>query len=242
MRIWIFIVTAGVLALLAGLAPRVPQDPAYHLFADTRALFGVPNFWDVTSNLSFLAAAALGWRRWREPSFAVFLLGVALTAFGSAYYHLEPTTERLFWDRLPMTIAFMGLLTYFIEERITHKRAYVLLAVLVLLGLASVYYWRMTEVEGRGDLRPYAFIQFGAILLSLLIFVLFPGRSPSAKSWRTLFAAYIVAKIAEVFDARVFELSGEWISGHTLKHLFAGLGCAAFIWWNRDPVKAQTRP
>ena len=29
-----------------------------------------------------------------------------LTAVGSSYYHLAPDNERLFWDRLPMTIAF----------------------------------------------------------------------------------------------------------------------------------------
>ena len=29
-----------------------------------------------------------------------------LTAIGSAYYHWRPTTERLVWDRLPMSMAF----------------------------------------------------------------------------------------------------------------------------------------
>ena len=36
------------------LLPPIPQDPAYHNFADQRTLYGVPNFWNVVSNLPFV--------------------------------------------------------------------------------------------------------------------------------------------------------------------------------------------
>ena len=36
----------------------VAQDPAYHALADQRVVLGIPNFWNVVSNLAFLAA---GW-------------------------------------------------------------------------------------------------------------------------------------------------------------------------------------
>src|SRR5262249_31200209 len=49
--------SAHPLAVLAGLAaaslaalalvPKIPQDQAYHLFADRRTLLGIPNFWNV---------------------------------------------------------------------------------------------------------------------------------------------------------------------------------------------------
>ena len=39
----------GFLALL----PKIPQDQAYHLFADQRVLVGIPNFWNVVSNIPF---------------------------------------------------------------------------------------------------------------------------------------------------------------------------------------------
>lgn len=32
-----------------------------------------------------------------------FYIGVALVAFGSSYYHLEPNDARLVWDRLPVS-------------------------------------------------------------------------------------------------------------------------------------------
>ena len=32
----------------------IPQDPAYHQFADQREFLGVPNFFNVSSNLAFI--------------------------------------------------------------------------------------------------------------------------------------------------------------------------------------------
>src|SRR5712664_1732115 len=109
-------VLAGVLFL-----PPVHQDPSYHSFADQRELWGVPNFWNVVSNLPFLLVGFLGiWlvqdkttaslsfivptERW---PFLILFAGVGLTAFGSAYYHWQPTNDRLVWDRLPMAVSFM---------------------------------------------------------------------------------------------------------------------------------------
>jgi hypothetical protein len=42
----------GLMAVsLAGLLllPALPQDQSYHLFADCRAIAGIPNFWNVVS-------------------------------------------------------------------------------------------------------------------------------------------------------------------------------------------------
>src|SRR2546422_9702397 len=49
-------------ALLAGIMVCGPisQDAAYHEFADTRRLFGVPNFLNVASNIPFLVIGILG--------------------------------------------------------------------------------------------------------------------------------------------------------------------------------------
>ena len=43
----------------AFLLQPIPQDPAYHAFADDARLLGVPNFWNVATNLPFLAAGAV---------------------------------------------------------------------------------------------------------------------------------------------------------------------------------------
>jgi hypothetical protein len=40
-------------AIVSCLLPRIPQPAAYHLFADRRGLFAIPNFGDVISNVPF---------------------------------------------------------------------------------------------------------------------------------------------------------------------------------------------
>ena len=71
-----FGVTAGSLTGLLLLLP-IPQDQSYHQFADQRTILGIPNFWNVVSNLPFLAVGAGGLRRFRDnPAAIVFFLGV----------------------------------------------------------------------------------------------------------------------------------------------------------------------
>ena len=57
------------LVLLAGslavslLLPPIQQDQSYHRFADECMLLGVPNFWNVVSNLPFIAVGGMGLRQ-----------------------------------------------------------------------------------------------------------------------------------------------------------------------------------
>jgi len=58
------ITSLAILSLIAAgawfLLPPIPQNPLYHSFADQRTIWGVPNFWNVVSNLPFLAVAVIG--------------------------------------------------------------------------------------------------------------------------------------------------------------------------------------
>ena len=51
-----------MLISLAGLMllPPLLQNQGYHGFADQRTLFGIPNFWNVFSNLPFIVVGAAG--------------------------------------------------------------------------------------------------------------------------------------------------------------------------------------
>jgi Ceramidase len=118
---------AASLAILP-LLPPIPQDPSYHQFADQRTLLGVPNFWNVVSNLPFVLVGATGlWRFGRDRASFFLFLGVFLTGFGSAYYHWDPSSGSLFWDRLPMALTFMVILTVGVEERVGAKAGAILL-------------------------------------------------------------------------------------------------------------------
>ncbi|HEX5644954.1 MAG TPA: ceramidase domain-containing protein, partial [Erythrobacter sp.] len=208
----------------------IPQDPAYHAFADRRAWFSVPNFWNVATNLPFLAVGVLGLARLRRLAAAalrmhyiVFCVGVTLVASGSTYYHYAPSTPTLVWDRLPMTIAFMALFAAVFGDRISERAGHRLLWPLIALGIFSIAWWGFSEMDGRGDLRLYALVQFLPMLLIPLMLVLLPGRAlHAAWLWASL-GAYIAAKVAEHFDGAILAATGGF-SGHSLKHLLAALG------------------
>lgn len=229
----ITLLTISLLAILGMLfvAP-IPQDPAYHLFVDVRQWWSIPNTLDVLSNVPFILTGLLGLKRClkcREtllfwPFLAMFI-GVFWTAFGSAYYHWAPGNETLVWDRLPMTIAFMGLFTLVLADRVDSRWRYALLPLLIA-GIASVWYWDWTEDFGAGDLRPYALVQFLPMLLIPLILILYPAPRRDYGVFIGLLFFYVLAKLLEHFDRQVFELTSQLVSGHSLKHLSAALATA----------------
>jgi len=217
----------------------IPQDPAYHRMADTRTVLGLPNGLNVLSNLAFALVGAWGlavvlrtrvprlvdpWERW---PYAVLFAGTVLTAGGSAYYHLSPTDARLLWDRLPMTVAFMGLVAAVVAERVSVTASRVVLGPLVVAGAASVAYWYLGEVAGGGDLRPYVLVQFGSLAVVAAIAIAYPGRRTGGYLMAGL-VAYAAAKGFEAADGAILEAC-RVVSGHTLKHLAAAAAPACLV-------------
>jgi len=154
----IFVLFGLMAASLAGLLllPALPQDQSYHLFADCRAIAGIPNFWNVVSNLPFIAIGAAGLRRFHDdPATIVLFLGFLLTGIGSSYYHWDPNDDTLFWDRLPMTFSFAAILALVVKERVSAKAGALLLWPALAIGLFSLLLWRSTD-----DLRLYFWVQF----------------------------------------------------------------------------------
>lgn len=240
----ILAVVAVTAVLLVMGRPPIPQPQAYHLFADRRTMLGVANCLNVVSNAWFAAVGIWGLlvvRRlpigaatlktdWERRPYAALFAGVALTSLGSTYYHLSPDNARLVWDRLPMAIGFMGLLSALLAERLSlplSRRAFI---PLLLLGAASVGYWYWTERQGWGDLRPYVLVQFGSLLLIASLVVLYPARGPGVRYLISGLACYAAAKGLEMGDAAVFS-AGHIVSGHTLKHVAAAtaVGCVVLM-------------
>jgi hypothetical protein len=231
------IIFLGLMAAsLAGLLllPPIPQDQSYHHFADQRTLLGIPNFWNVVSNLPFIAVGAAGLRRFhRDPATFVIFLGIFLTGFGSSYYHWNPNDGTLFWDRLPMTLCFMAILAVVVEERLSARLGAVLLWPLLAIGLLSLLLWRST-----GDLRLYGWVQFFPCLALPLLLLLRPPKYTGTFYWLIAGALYALAKIFEFADHTVH--SSFILSGHTIKHLFgAAAGFAILRYFQtRRPIAA----
>ncbi len=215
----------------------VPQDPAYHQFADHRSWLGVANALDVLSNAGFAIIGGYGlyrlWPRMGEsvpgwPGFALFLAALVLTAFGSAFYHLAPDDHRLIWDRLPIALACAGLLAGVRTKVRPNVNAIRVTGVLAFVAAASVFWWYATEQVGAGDLRPYLLLQASPLVLIPLWQAIYRAPRADRVGFGVAIALYVGAKVAELLDHQLFA-STHWISGHTLKHLLAALAAAVVV-------------
>jgi hypothetical protein len=223
----------------AACVPRIPQDPAYHLFADARTVLGVTSGLNVLSNVAFAVVALAGLRllargdamvqeRGERWAWVVFFVGVGLTSLGSSWYHLAPSNDTLLWDRLPMAVAFLALLAATVAERIGSELGGRLLGPMVLAGIGGVLFWAATERAGAGDLRPYVLVQFFPLLAIPLILVLFPARYDGAWLYLVALGLYAAAKATELADGAILRFTGV-VSGHTLKHLLAAGAVGALV-------------
>src|ERR1019366_6411833 len=199
-RVAIVARAAFAIAISCAVLPPLAQDPLYHAFADGRSLHGVPNFWNVISNVPFFVAALYGIKSlrsgqafvepWERIAYCVLLAATTSVGVGSIYYHLHPDNARLFWDRLPMTVVFMSLVATMIGERAGMNAGKRLLLPLILLGLGAVLYWRLS-----GDLRLYVVVQLGSMLAVPVLLAVFPPRySGAGRIWWTIIL-YTLAKI-----------------------------------------------
>jgi hypothetical protein len=219
-------------AILFGAFPIVRQDAAYHNFADRRTILGIPNFWNVVTNLPFLAVAVWGLpalasraafvERWERAAYAILLLGVALVAFGSGYYHSNPESATLVWDRLPMTVVFMSLLAATIGERTIMSVGKWLLVPLLAAGIGAVAWWAVT-----GDLRAYGLVQFYPVAALPLMLGLFPPRYTGTRGLWAMVGFYALAKILESFDGPIAAVLST--GGHPWKHLAAAAAMGCYV-------------
>jgi hypothetical protein len=201
----------------------IPQDPAYHQFADLKTVWGIPNFLNVVTSLPFLFVGLLGIISVRTHPLTVapwswrFLFGgVAVVGLGSAYYHWAPSHWTLVWDRLPMAVGFMALFVALLSENVHPKLETVLLAPMGLLAILSVFYWHFMD-----DLRLYIWVQVSPLLGILTVFLLFRGRQTHQVYLMAALGLYILAKVAEVADHSIYSMTRQTISGHSLKHLLS---------------------
>ena len=208
------------------LMPPIHQSQAYHQFANHTEHLGIANFWNVISNLAFLLVAAVAWphlrspllcERWKRNCFRALLVGIALTTFGSAYYHLRPCDASLVWDRLPMTIVFMSVLSFTMGDRIDSRLSERLLWPLLAIGGLSVIWWRFS-----GDLRLYVAVQFYPLIaVPVMLCMRGPKATTGLAAQWGMIAFYGAAKAAEMLDGRFLGVPG---GAHAWKHVFSAAG------------------
>ncbi len=205
----------------------IAQEQSYHNFSDEGSIWGMPNFWNVMSNLPFILIGILGLRSYKASKVGslhvVFLYsGIALVGLGSGYYHWAPTNETLIWDRLPMTICFMTLFSVLLRDFLGVKQDKMMLFILLVVGLYSIIHW-----VALGDLRPYVLVQFFPMVSIPVILLTQKSTGISPKPFWVLLAWYVLAKVAETYDVQIHDALNV-MSGHSLKHFFAAIGLYQF--------------
>ena len=224
------IILIGIFSIIAlSFSSPIKQNLEYHHFCDINKLFGIPNFHNVTSNILFIVVGIYGLLKLNitsklKPHYIILFIGIILTGIGSGYYHVNPNNTTLIWDRLPMTIVFMTILSIIIYEFINKKLGQTMLIPALLIGVFSIFYWVIFK-----DLRFYAFVQFYPMITILIILIFSKSDTTNKLSYWLLFLMYIFAKTCEYFDEFIFNLLHS-ISGHTLKHIISSLGLALFIY------------
>jgi hypothetical protein len=225
------------------IAGPIRQDLAYHNFADKRHFCGVPNSFDVLSNIPFIFTTLLGLfiilkkdypRLASHNYYIIYFISVSFVGLGSGYYHWNPNSTTLIWDRGPMTVSFMTFCSLILSERGYPRLAKQIFWPLLIGGILSVIYWAATD-----DLRPYALVQFYPLMC--LPFVLIKLKGPGTKWLWYALIFYILAKVFEHFDKQIFSILGEQLSGHSIKHLSSAVStfmiALKLIYQEKLPVK-----
>lgn len=246
----------ALLAVLVGvalLAPGFTQPAGYHGFADQRGWGAIPHALNVLSNLPFAIGGVWGlWALQRAPRAALlpversmaalFFAGLVLTSFCSGWYHWLPNNAGLALDRVGMAVAFAGLLGLAAADRISARAGQAVGWGVLVLALLAVAVSALT-----GNVLPWALVQFGGVVLVVVLVFVKPVPGAMGVSIGLTIALYALAKVFEHFDAQVYALTGEVLSGHSLKHLVASLAAwpvLAAVWRASALVgaRAQGRP
>lgn len=230
------LVSIVIIAILEVISlPSISQDISYHHFADRRDIFTIPNGSNVISNVLFCISGILGFRRFssiaNSPAvfrWRFFFISITLVGVGSAYYHWFPSNDSLFWDRLPMTLAFSSLTVSLFAERLGERTGQVLFVPFIFLSTASIVYWWFTEQLGLGDLRPYILAQYLPLLLTPILLILYPKGFSWDRPYWILFLGYVIAKGFEWQDFACYNWTYYIISGHTLKHIIGAVAILFF--------------
>ncbi|ARU04054.1 hypothetical protein CCO03_04625 [Comamonas serinivorans] len=243
---WLVLLALLAAVVLAAGLPAAPLPAGYHDFADQRAWGALPHALDVLSNAPFVLAALWLWRRAAIFSSGIgsstfihdrmadhtcmvlvrwVVLGLIATAAGSSVYHWAPGDAGLAVDRLGMSLAFAGVIGLAVADRVSPRLGRALpLPLLLASASAALWAWQV------GNMTPWALVQ-GAGLALLVGLGLSPNRPDGlGVRWLWVVLAYIAAKVLELGDHAVFELTQGWVAGHSLKHAVAALAVVPIGW------------
>ena len=195
--------------LIGMITNKISFPREYHNFADQRSFLGIPNTMNVISNIAILIPAIylLQIRKNKSTISNLLILHLVLLSVASSYYHWNPSDDTIFWDILMIAVTIM------LVAIIVSDTEYSI--ILYGLGILSILYWRYT-----GDLKLYILILIG----SQIYIVLKHYKDIGLRNYLAVFViTNILLRLAEHNDHLVYKITGNQISGHTLKHIISGI-------------------
>ena len=141
---------------------------------------------------------------------------------------LEPNDSTMLWDRLGMSVVIGSCISLLIHDMSDRNLAGMIHLPIVVTSVISVLWWPVFD-----DLRFYFIVKHHPFILFPIL--LFYGNhiydKISGYYWGL--SMFILATLFEFTDLQIFEITG-FISGHTLKHIFAGVGLWLLMAMIRD--------
>ena len=189
----------------------------YHTFVDTKTIGGIPNFMNIVSNGSFLIPFLYLYIIIRKSSKSskrtqLFLGLILCLAVSSGYYHTQPTNDTITLDMLCVISIYLIVVSYFVTSDVMY--------LLVVIGISSVLYWNKTR-----DLRLYELLK-----IIIPIYCLYKLHTTRAANYLfPLLFISIAVRLCEYNDSMIYRLTGNTISGHSLKHIVAAFQLCVII-------------
>ena len=173
----------------------IQKQIQYNNFADKRCMCCIRNFGDVISNIGFAIAGL-----YHIHTNPILFILAFLVCIGSTYFHWNPTMKTLYWDRFTMIL----LLNYLI-----HLKLNLNFFITTVIGIFVLEYWKVTM-----NLIPYSIYQITPVLIFIY---------DESIGMRTSGIIYLLAKLCEDNDYKIYTLTRNTVSGHTIKHLLAAM-------------------
>lgn len=133
-------------------------------------------------------------------------------------------------------LTFAGALALAVAERVGQKPAACVMRLTLMLALLSAV-MPLTH----GNVLPWAVVQFGGMALIVWLAQHQPRAGALGVRLGVLIGLYALAKLLELGDTAVFLATGAVVSGHSLKHLVAGLAAWPVLRAMRQNARATGR-
>lgn len=236
-RATVTLMLAMALAAMVGLIAWGPVVLVSHMhhFADQRAWRGVPNAGNVWTHLPLIPIGLWGlWRVSRLPSseplrriWFWFFVCQLLATLGGMVYHWAPGDVSFIWDQVPKSASSTLFAFAFLAERVDQRLGHVnAIATALIASLMGGAWWLYTlGLAHVGDLRPLMWLEMLPVLLVAAGAWTLNGHLLTRHDWMRSQLSFVVAQALDWGDGRIFDVTDELISGHSLRHLALAACC-----------------